>query len=166
MDTAGVSKHVEYEIRKLIETHNALVRDEVSEELHDPVLESFAVHTRNLIEFFYDRVKWPTDARAEHFFSDPAKWKKLAGEKPPDFEEAKAKVDKQISHLTYDRVGLTQEEKGWLVQDLALRLFKLSRDFVMNAEEDRMGEKLLALKKAWQEPAEGTEGETWSRRTT
>ena len=80
-DTKGLSEHVVYEINRFFETHDMLVRGEVESGtvLHDAVLEFFALHLRNLVEFFFDKVKWPDNARAEHFFSDPAVWHELRG---------------------------------------------------------------------------------------
>ena len=161
MDTKGASKPVEYEIRMLGRTRNMLRQGEVpvAGELHDAVLESFAVHTRNLIEFFFGTPKdRKDDVRAEHFFGDPTRWREIAGDKPPDFAEAQKRANKQISHLTYARVGLTQEEKGWLIADLGRKLLDLGVKFVAAADEDRMGPKLLELRHSW-----GLEGKDASK---
>lgn len=143
-DTKGVSEHVAYEIDRLFATHGILVRGEIQlGALHDAVLESFALHLRNLIEFLFDKVKQPDNARAEHFFSDPARWRALVGDKPDDLDKAQIQAHKQISHLTYDRIGA---DKRWYVGDLAEKLHGFIRAFLDNADEERMGLPLLALK--------------------
>lgn len=144
-DTKGLSEHVAYEIKTLLDTHGMLVRGEVKPgtPLHDAVLESFAVHLRNLVEFLFDKVKHPDNARAEHFFGDPAVWHKLRGHKPHDLDKAQTQAHKQIAHITYDRVGA---DKDWYVGTLAEQVSEVCRTFLDNADEDRLGPKLLELK--------------------
>ena len=146
-DTKGLSEHVVYEINRFFETHGMLVRGEVESGtvLHDAVLESFALHLRNLVEFFFDKVKWPDNARAEHFFSDPAVWHELRGG-DNYLTAAQTQGHKQITHLTYDRIGA---DKRWFVGDLAEKVHGVVRTFLDNAEEARMGPELIELKKTF-----------------
>jgi hypothetical protein len=146
-DTKGLAEHLAYEIGMVWATHNLLVTGAVNpqtnRQLHDAVLESFAVHVRNLIEFFYDNRKKPDTGIAGDYFADPADWRKLTGEKPADLARAYTMAHKQISHLTYDRIGA---DKNWFVGDLALRLREVVRMFLKNADPDRLGPELAALK--------------------
>jgi hypothetical protein len=148
-NTQGISEHVAYEIELLFATHGLLVvGDALAGRIHDAVLESFAIHVRNLIEFFFDppNPRHPDDARAEHFFADPATWHSLVGAKPTNFTEAQRKAHKQVSHLTYTRVDLTAEERRWYVGNLARDLHDVVWKFLDNAEDARVGESLRSLK--------------------
>ena len=143
-DTKGASEHVAYEIRMFFATHGLLIGEAVPPgPLHDAVLESFAVHLRNLVEFAFDAPE-RDDVRAEHYFSDPKTWRELRYGKPDDLDRAQKQANKQISHLTYARIGA---DKRWYVGGLAFKLHEYIRIFLDNAEEARMGEELLEAKR-------------------
>jgi hypothetical protein len=142
-DTKGASEHVAYEIGMFYATHGLLMGDAIVGRLHNAVLESFAIHVRNLVEFLFDPPE-KDDIRAEHYFKDPKTWHGLRGKKPEELTAAQKQANKQISHLTYARVGA---DKGWFVGDLSFTLHGPLRLFLDKAEEDLMGEPLRELKK-------------------
>ncbi len=144
-DTIRLSEHVAYEIDRLFATHGMLVGDVVQPGTapHDAVLESFAVHLRNLIEFLYGPRKFENNAIAEDFFADPARWRALSGTKPEDLDRAQKQGHKQIAHISFERVGA---DKRWYVGALTERLHEVVRAFLDNADEDRIGPELRDLR--------------------
>jgi hypothetical protein len=147
-DTIEASKPVEYEIRKFRETHNALATEEYPPEFHDQLVEAYALHLRNLIEFLYDKPE-KNHIRATHYFSDPERWRSIAGKRSATLGKAQGQASEQVNHLTYGRVGLTQEEKGWLIGELSLEIVGVLAKFLKHADEDRMGPELLEVKESW-----------------
>lgn len=107
---------------RLLITHNALV-------------ESFAVHARALLDFFYPEghpIK-ATDVLAEHFFPTPNDWlSKRPTKSIADIEKIRERVAKEIVHLTYNRQQVKLPDKVWPTRsiatelDLAFKVFKSS----------------------------------------
>jgi hypothetical protein len=170
-DTKGASKPVEYEIRKLLETNNVLAAGNYPRELNDQLVESYALHLRNLIEFLYDKPK-EGYIRAGEFFSDPKMWRTFAGTRSKTLGKAQGQASAQVAHLTYDRVDLTSEEKEWLIGPLSREIVGVLAKFLSNADEDRLGPELVKLKNAWglrdppEEEGVDANGRPYSRRTT
>lgn len=149
-DTIGLSEHVAYEIDRLLAFHGKLVgREDVADGyIQDALIEGFALHLRNVVEFLYDPRKKPDDGRAEDYFTDPARWAKVRGEKPPELDQAQKQAHKQISHITYGRIGA---DKRWYVGNLAEQVSEKIRLFLDRADEDRMGPQLKVLKKSFRQ---------------
>lgn len=80
------------------------------------LLESLPVHSRALIDFFYNdkNEKYPNDLVAQDFLPDTTNWKT---ERPPItklLEDAKNKADKQVAHMGLWRIKIEQDDKkGW-----------------------------------------------------
>jgi len=76
-------------------------------------LESFVLHVRNLIDFFYLPKKSRfDDILAEDFVTNVPQWKEdRLGLKSPLMDEAKTRVDKLAAHLTYKRLTLDPKWK-------------------------------------------------------
>lgn len=123
-DLHDIVAHLEYEYRMLWSTASLLSRYQDMPALSDDnqdaansFLESFAVHARNLKEFFFHSPS-EDNVRAEHFFSDPEVWKKGRLPMPTEIKEIDRLANKQISHLTYARVALNDDERTWNVAQI------------------------------------------------
>jgi hypothetical protein len=96
-------------------------------------VESFAIHARALLEFFYkpDRPR-PDDALARHYC--PRGWE------PPkvgeSLEVVKQRVGKEVAHLTYGRALLTEEARLWKYAAIWLDLATVLRTFLEHASPD------------------------------
>jgi len=80
------------------------------------LIESLAAHTRVLVDFFYyDKKKYENnDIIAQDLLPSNIVWSKLRPELPQILRDAKQKADKQLAHLTLDRIRLKREDKhGW-----------------------------------------------------
>jgi hypothetical protein len=66
------------------------------------VREAFLVHYRNLIDFFYEKKGWPSDARAADYIEGSIAWK---ANRPPWVAAERERCHKLLAHLTYDRVA-------------------------------------------------------------
>lgn len=86
----------------------------LNETIHDALVESFGIHAYNLFCFFYQSVseRKNDDIIAEDF--DINKGQFIRNRTPKkDLIFIKKKRDKQIAHLTYNRVYRNRRTKDW-----------------------------------------------------
>jgi hypothetical protein len=105
-----------------LQTRNALV-------------EAFAMHARGLLDFFYATPPVrEDDALAQHFVQ--GEWK------PPQQTEAlrgvKKRVNKEVAHLTYHRLLVTDAAKEWSYGQIWLAFGEIIRAFLDQASPDRL----------------------------
>lgn len=93
------------------------------------LLESFTLHARALVGFFFGGKKRPDDIVASDFFKEPRQWHQLRGEKAAALKAVGARVNKEIAHLSYVRLGVTPEAKGWDVPAIATAISSLADTF-------------------------------------
>jgi hypothetical protein len=96
-------------------------------------LEVFAIHARNLNEFFGTKRRWAEDMRPEDFISGWSHGYAFDS-------EIKDRADKQVAHLTYQRE--TPEEKtNWPVARILTNLRVPCLDFLraVHTQKDLMG---------------------------
>jgi len=85
------------------------------------VVESFAVHLRNVLDFLY-----PGKVRSDWMIASDfvPKWNSVRPEITDRLKRAKRRVHKEIVHLSYDRNKVTKEAKPWdrvaIAQDIEL----------------------------------------------
>jgi hypothetical protein len=81
--------------------------------LHNALVESFTIHARNLMHFLYPKGKQQSHILADHFFDDAGYWRKEHKKEPEEFGKSRDRVNKEIAHLTYDRLSITPDRKNW-----------------------------------------------------
>jgi hypothetical protein len=106
------------------------------------LIESFAIHFRNLFEFFYNQSPRDTDVVAVDFFEDPAAWSVTPSSV---LVAARKRADKEVSHLTVQRKNVAAPDKNWPVGDY----FKQMSPTVYKFVETASPKKLHALVKQW-----------------
>jgi hypothetical protein len=130
-------KHLLYELQMFDWTAHNLPKDKG---LHlSALLESFVVHLRNLIDFFYTeprKGKDNDDVVARYFFEAPSEW--AAGDIPDELDAAKHRANKQVSHLTYARELAKDAEKDWKVSQLYYQVHDVALKFVGEASRRRL----------------------------
>jgi len=102
-------------------------------------IEGFGLHLRNIIDFLYPRRLRVTDTDivAADFLPN-GKWDAI---KPPisaTLIAARIRADKEIAHLTTDRICGTPPEKAWECQALANELKSIFRLMCDNALSSRL----------------------------
>ncbi len=102
------------------------------------LLESFAIHLRNLIDFFYTQ---PGDARnddvvAADFFDPASAWN--LGAIPKSLNDARERANKEISHITYRRKGATDPTKPWPVAALFGEVHTIAQKFGAGASSKKL----------------------------
>lgn len=117
--------HLQYEMNMMVWTASQtrpLPTDvpELEALPNNAMLESFLSHARNLQDFFYnDEGAEATDALATDFFSDPLTWTtRRPAPSPllhPKTGTLKRLINKQLAHLTWDRVSVSSPSGAWPV---------------------------------------------------
>lgn len=129
-------EHVRYEMKQLINATDAISRQlPIHNGLQFMVVESFAIHLRNLITFLYPYSKRESDVCAEDFFADKEIWLKLRPKISFVLEGAKNRADKEVGHLTTLRQFGTPESKKWNVTLLTDEIMPILRLFCENADK-------------------------------
>ncbi len=126
----GMLRYADSRIDALIPERNRFEREgneskqrECNTEIN-MALETFVMHWRALIEFFYDdrkKKKWPDDMRA-YDFVDRSKWEKARGNMPSWIRNLNRRAGKEMAHLTSSRKYGTPPEKNWPYKDMKKHL--------------------------------------------
>ena len=122
MRKATKLKKATYEVRYEIDMFNDvsdILKNPVNsgilnETLHDALVESFGIHAYNLFMFFYQGAskRKKDDIIAEDFDINKGQFIRNRTLKK-DLIFIKKKRDKQIAHLTYNRIYRNQRTKDW-----------------------------------------------------
>jgi hypothetical protein len=150
------NEHVAYEIEMLF---GAVLAPQGELRVSTPALgyflsmariETFVLHLRSLIGFFYpDHFRAQAgDLLAHHFVNDPDPWAKWSTSRPAlsaTLERAKLRADKEIAHLTKDRIYGVPAEKGWDFAGLGEEIRTLLDALVAAADPQRLGPRVTAV---------------------
>jgi hypothetical protein len=137
------SAHVRYEIEQFAGCTAILGRallDEVPTYMatiaHNALLESFTVHFRGLYDFLYLEPKGD-DMAAADWFPDGS-WPQRCVGPSQDLRAARKRVNKDIAHLTYDRLKRDGQDVFWpheaIVEELRGDLWR----FVDGVDQERV----------------------------
>jgi hypothetical protein len=105
------------------------------------LLESFAIHLRNLIGFFYGS-RYLTDVIAANFFDDPRAWSPTMSR---TLREARKRVNKEVGHLTQGRKS--GDTPDWNAAGLFNEIEAVAKDFAVKASSKKLHPKVLDLLK-------------------
>jgi hypothetical protein len=140
----GISKVLQYEVWMFVSTLRTLAIGVLGPgPMHNAVLESFAVHTRGVIDFLFPPGNArPTDLIADDFFDDVGAWRSQRGEMSTFLTLTRKRVGLLVAHLTEERVGITPEEKSWDFAKILSEIRKHLRTFVEHVPKERIDESL------------------------
>jgi hypothetical protein len=131
-------EHLMHELSMLWETADALPRHKAGSVEYTALLESFATHLRNLIEFFF----FAEDSdyvRAKHFFDHPAAW---SPKKTPEMNKLHGRASNEVSHLTTRRISGNPPEKDWHITQILGEIETVARDFAAKASDKKLHPKI------------------------
>jgi hypothetical protein len=101
------------------------------------LIEGFAIHLRNVIDFLYTKPQ-PTDVVAEDFFP-LGDWDKIRPPISTTLEAARIRANKEIAHLTTDRMAGSPPAKRWDCKGLANEIRPLLQLMSSKALSTRLG---------------------------
>jgi hypothetical protein len=134
------SDHLYYEIWMLMSLARIMLTGEYEKApISNALLESFTIHTRALLDFFYSVNPWEDDVIAEDFFRDPIEWLDLRPEMTNELMKVNRRVGKEVAHLTYARQNITPEEKQWYFMQIANDMSIVILEFLKHLPRDLLG---------------------------
>jgi hypothetical protein len=124
-------------------------------ETRNAQVESFAIHARLLLDFFYPSNPRDDDVLAKHFVD--GSWKPPA--LTPALSELRQRVGKGVAHLTYSRLNVTEEEKQWLFAAICSEFGHVVRAFAAAASSERLPEDVReTMRELYREPKRSAAG--------
>jgi hypothetical protein len=152
------SIHVVYEIERLFGALHDLWLincshqrgDPASLWTHDALLESWTIHLRNTMHFLRGSKPQPSDILAEDYFTRPSWYSVLheashvaveAGLVPPiDESMLDRRINKEIVHLTYDRIEVAADAKFWKLGEITEHIARDLQVFVDTVPQSHVAE--------------------------
>jgi hypothetical protein len=131
-------EHLGYEIDMLLAATAALAAPRPQGFAMNALVEVFGVHLRLLIAFVYDEPRRDDDVSAEDYVADVAAWRRARRAMPRALKAARARIDKQIMHLTFKRYRGSAPQKRWTPQRLTSLLVPALRTFREHAARGRL----------------------------
>jgi hypothetical protein len=140
----ALSEHLLYEAQMLFLTANRLRLhvtgdEELPWELEMAAVESFAVHARVLIEFFWHEPsegrgrRFPDDGFAADFF-EGSSWAVRRAPMEATLDAVWSRASREIAHLTYKRTTKPEEARSWRFDLIAGSIGRTLRLFVENVD--------------------------------
>ena len=115
-DLEGIIEHLCYEYDMLRQTSKELSNGLPDGVIKNALVESFTLHARNMIDFLDppSSVK-PDDVLATdfNFIKDLNTWNKALSKNKDSRKQIKDRCNKEMAHLTYKRIGISEEDKLW-----------------------------------------------------
>ena len=131
-------EHLLHELTMLWDLAQALPRRKASTETSARV-ESFGIHLRNLIQFFYGEGNGD-DVTAQDFMDAATAWKRPS--EPILLTKARKRANKEVSHLTQARKSGNPTEKEWDTIGLAKEIEAIAKDFAAKASDKKLHSKV------------------------
>jgi hypothetical protein len=138
--------HLLHEIKMLFDTGSHVPYGASSPSVQfvdDAVLESFVLHLRNLIDFFYPRRILDDDVIAAHYF-DSGQTPPTFPSESPLFREARGRADKQVNHLTTKRIFGHPADKEWDAAPLLIEIANIVGVFLEGASPQKLDRGFVA----------------------
>ena len=110
--------------------------------LNNALIESFALHLRNLLEFLFDHKN--RDHIVAEQFCEAGAWKLDPKDKPAVLGKAWGAANEQIAHLTDKRKPRDSPDKVWPCKEIADAIRPLIERFTANNLTDRLSQKVRA----------------------
>jgi hypothetical protein len=142
-------EHVVYELWMFLAIGQALTAPlQMTEPLRNALIESFVIHLRNLIDFFYPGQVQADDVVAAEFFEGSDDWPRVSSI-PPTLSAARIRAHKEVSHLTRKRFAGTPPEKGWEILELMREIKAVLNQFARSASSKKMHAAIAEFTGAW-----------------
>jgi len=140
-------EHLAYEVNMMRDAAKGLSQPSNSQFVINALLESFTIHLRALIDFIWGEPSnvRKDDAIACDFFNSTEQWEKVRPDFPVALEPARSRTNKEVAHLTYARMKVTPETKGWNIGEMTEAMVRALKVFADNADKKRIGKALENL---------------------
>ena len=127
-------EHVNYEYTMLRDALSGIRLFNSMDIVRNAFVESFAIHSRVLIEFLHPNPAGrKDDIIAAAFVRDEESWIKERGAKPDVLAKAKVRADKMVGHLTYARLSL---DRQWPAPQIVSEIDRTWRLFLSHCRDE------------------------------
>jgi hypothetical protein len=141
-------EHVFYELEMFQAAGQTLLSRQMNRLVLNAMIESFVIHLRNLIDFFYpDRVQ-PDDVVAAEFFNGAKEWGRLSNI-TPKLAACRVRANKELMHLTRKRIAGTSPNKPWKVAELTCEIKHVAKKFTLSASTNKLHIRVKHFVDAW-----------------
>jgi hypothetical protein len=144
-------QHLQYEIDMLVWSAGILAflvahkaEGDLPSAINNGLLNSFALHARNLISFLYSRSRaldHATDIVLEDYIG-AADVPNCLPPIPPLLEQALTKANKQAAHLSMDRLQYEKAGKEWMFIELSRQILRAFASVVAHIPTSKMHDPL------------------------
>jgi len=139
-------EHLFYEIWMLFHVDEALTKGVKDQCIYNALLESFVIHASIIIDFFYRSEIYTGDARAIHYIDDKRAWRESLPSYEKYFKKFHRKRNKEVVHLSYNRLEVKLEEKHWNASKIMKQLRKIVDLFLERADPQLLHPRMYELK--------------------
>lgn len=124
-------KHLQYEFNMLILLSRILAFDSNGTGvIRNALVESFLVHARLLIGFFYGETPFSDDIIPKHFLTGK-KWEDIRPHKSKMLDKVERNAHKHLAHLSYARI---ERKVQWPYMEIAKEIEGLLNIFLENID--------------------------------
>lgn len=138
-------EHLAYEIRtyhELVRAFAGMIRfQNMPRFVNNALVESHAIHLRNLIDFLYPTNPHITDVIAADFLPEKP-WNAIIGDLPKELEKMRVRSNKEVAHLSTLRRKTGNPEKQWPVAHGVAFLAEKLAIFIAQASRERLHPKV------------------------
>jgi hypothetical protein len=154
-ELVDASEHLRYEMDMLVETAKELESGNSRPDvITNALVESFAVHTRALVAFFYPDTHptWDNDVIAADY---APQWPGKPSESAT-LSDAYVRASKEIAHLTYTRLSVPVPDKPWDPRSIVQEITRIISSFLQHVQDTDISAELLEYKKQGAKPKTGS----------
>jgi hypothetical protein len=152
-EVVKISEHLYYELwmfEEAIKWLSANANKGLNQSQENAWIESFAIHARILMEFFYDdlpRTKQDQAVMAADFMPLTIIWKDCRPDPPPLLKAIKDRVNVEIAHLSYERRKRIRDEiRQWPFKEISFQIEAVIQKFLQVAWEDAFSDEMKKYK--------------------
>lgn len=134
---AFLKEHVYYEISMLHYSFGQIKTEPDNQYMTNIILESFVLHSRNLIDFFLLNKKVKIDdVIALDYHTKSRTWFKIVEKHQTFLKMIKHRADKELAHMTLKRKYGILDEKSWDYETIYSVLKEIINQFINDLEDD------------------------------
>jgi hypothetical protein len=142
------SKHLYYEIWMLNKI--ALMANPMKDQFDKNLLiETFCLHMRNLIKFFYDENLSNDDIIAHNFVFSVENWLKNRPVETKLLIAANARADKEVMHLTDKRINEPFQKSDWEFREIHKQLTEIIKVFYRFVPDQKLCAEMIELRNSY-----------------
>lgn len=113
------------------------------------LLESFTIHARSILFFFYPSNEKSDDVLARHYLVDGKNWEALRPALSTSLSTLQRRVGKEIAHLTYVRAEVSVGQKLWEYSPVLADALAVIRVFFENSDPLKLHTNSLITVNFW-----------------